>query len=393
MHLHSIYTQILKLKMHRNPFVSLHFVVKLRLSTALLLSTVVYLIRIWFRENKLNRFRMGEIALRASIDGYRESILLYVAAKLGLAELLEQGPRDSYDLARMIGAHALSLHRVLRGLVVLGVLSEKRDGRFGLTALGTWLLSGKCNSVRNAAILRVEGRYLTFGSLIKCVMTGESAWTDPDTNCYEYRRQHPELDMAFNAEMTRYTSRLAKSILAAYDFHSFHTIADIGGGHGALLAAILKSYPSHTGILFEQSHVANDALYYLKKAGVAERCRIVKGDLFGRMQVKADLFILKNILHNWDDKRSSSILINCRKSLDIKGRILLVECLMPGRAEDNPETVWLDLWMMTQSGGQERTENEYRELLTAAGFMFTKAIQATSRLWVIEAVCADGTEP
>jgi hypothetical protein len=377
--------------MPRIPFLSLSFVVKLRLSVALLLSTVVSLIRIWFRENRLNRSRMGEIALWASINGYRESALLYVAAKLGLADLLEQGSRDSHDLARSVGAHAPSLHRVLRGLVVLGVLSEKQDRRFSLTSLGTWLLSNKRNSLSNAAILCGEGRYHAFGSLIKCVMTGESAQTDPNNNSYEYRGQHPKRDMSFYTVMRRHTSRVAQSILTAYDFHSFHTIADIGGGHGALLAAILKSYPSHTGILFDQPHVANQALHYLERAGVAERCRIVTGDFFDRLQADADLLILKHILHNWDNKRSSAILRNCRQSLDKKGKILLVECLMPARAQDSPETIWLDLWMMTESGGQERTENEYRNLLAAAGFILTKAIPTTSQLWVIEAVCADGT--
>ena len=380
--------------MYRIPFLSLNFfVAKLRLTAGLLLSTVVGLIRIWFRENRLNRSRMGWIALWASISSHREGALLYVAAKLGLADLLEEGPRDSDELAFLVGAHASSLHRVLRGLVVLGLLSEKRNGRFSLTALGTWLLSDKPNSLRSTAILCGEGRYHSFGSLLKSVMTGEPAWTDPDNHSHKDPRQNPELETRFNTQMRLHTSRISKSILAAYDFRSVHTVADIGGGYGALLTDILKAYPSHKGILFDQPHVTSQALHYLKKTGVAQRCRIVKGDFLDHIQADADLFILKNILHNWDDKQCSAILSNCLQSLDKGGKILLVERVMPARAEDDPETIWLDLWMLVLSGGKERTENEYRELLTSAGFTMTKAIPTSSQLWVIEAVCADVAEP
>jgi hypothetical protein len=375
--------------MNRTFFLNLSVVVKLRLSAALLLSTVVGFIRIWFRENRLNRSRMGEIALRASINGYRESALLYVAAKLGLADLLVKGPRNSDELALSVGAHGPSLYRFLRGLVVLGVLSEKKDGRFSLTALGTWLLSKKRNSLINTAILCGEGRYVVFGSLLKSVMTGKSAWTDLETTCFEYFRQHPELDETYNTAMRRHTSRIAQSILAAYDFHSFHTIADIGGGHGALLAAILKAYPFHTGILFDQPHVTNDALPYLEEFGVAERCRIVGGDLLNHIPKGADVLILKNILHNWDDERCITILRNCREALEEGGKILLVERLMPDSAEDNPETIWLDLWMLAQMGGQERTEKKFRDLLAEAGFIYTRALPTAAQLWVIEAMCAD----
>jgi SAM-dependent methyltransferase len=374
-------------------FFSLSFAAKLRSSAALLLSAVVGLIRIWFRDNSLNRSRMGRIALQASLNGYRESALLYVAAKLSLIDLLAQGPRESHDLARSVGAHAVSLHRVLRGLVVMGVLSEKRDGRFAVTALGTWLLSGKQDSLRNLAILYGEGRYPVFGSLLKSVMTGEPAQPCPGASYYMFRGQHSELDNSFNTEMERHTIRATQNILAAYDFHLLRNVADLGGGHGALLAAILNSYPAHTGILFDQPHVTKGAQHSLEKAGVAERCRIIEGDFFDRIPEGADILILKNILHNWDDERSIIILRNCRKALDKGGKILLVERLMPTRARDNPDTIWLDLCVLVQTGGRERTKDEYCGLLAAAGFLFTRALPTASPLWLIEAARADdGTE-
>ena len=336
---------------------------------------------------------MGRIALQASLNGYRESALLYVAAKLSLIDLLARGPRDSHDLARSVQAHPASLHRVLRGLVVMGVLSEKRDGRFAVTALGTWLLSGKQDSLRNLAILYGEGRYPVFGSLLKSVMTGEPAQPCPEAGYYMFRRQHSELDNSFNTEMAQHTIRAAQNILSAYDFHSLRNVADIGGGHGALLAAILNSYPSHTGILFDQPHVTDGALHYLENAGVAKQCRIIEGDFFDRIPEGADILILKNILHNWDDERSITILRNCRKALEKGGKILLVERLMPTRARDNPDTIWLDLCMLVQMGGRERTKDEYCRLLAAAGFLFTRALPTASPLWLIEAVRADdGTE-
>jgi hypothetical protein len=377
--------------MHLNIFLNMPFVAKLKSSAALLLSTAVRLIRIWFQDNKLNRTLIGQVALQASIDGYRESALLYVAAKLDLADLLSHESRNSSDLARMIGAHAASLQRVLRGLVVMGVLSEKRDGRFALTALGTWLLSDKRNSLRNSALLCGEGRYIAFGSLLKSVMTGEPSYSGPEIDYYEFRKQNLDLDRSFNTEMARRTRLNTESILAAYDFRSLKTVADIGGGHGALLSAILKAYPTHTGILFDQPHVTNDALPFLEKAGVVKRCRIVGGDFFDRIQTCADAFILKNILHNWDDERCITILRNCREALGEGGKILLMERLMPTCAKDNSNTIWLDLCMLAQMGGRERTENEYRELLSAGGFIFTTALPTSSQLWIIEAVCADGT--
>jgi hypothetical protein len=373
-------------------FLSPSFVAKLRSSAALLLSAVVGLIRIWFRDSSLNRSRIGQVALQASLNGYRESALLYVAAKLSLVDLLAQSPRDSHDLARSVGAHAASLHRVLRCLVVMGVLSEKRDGRFAVTALGTWLLSGKQGSLRNLSILYGEERYLVFGSLLKSVITGEPAQPSPEADYYMFRRQNSELEKAFNTEMAQRTIRATQSILAAYDFHSSRTVADIGGGHGALLAAILNSYPAHMGILFDQPHVTNDALRYLEKAGVAERCRIVGGDFFNRIPKGTDMLILKNILHNWNDERSIAILRNCRKALDEGGKVLLVERLMPTRARDSSDTIWLDLCMLVQTGGQERTKDEYCRLLAAAGFLFTRALPTASPLWVIEAVRDDGIE-
>jgi hypothetical protein len=374
-------------------FHNLSIEAKLRSSAALLLSAVVGIIRIWFRDNSLNRSRMGRIAIQASLNGYRESALLYVAAKLSLVDLLAQGPRDSNDLARSVQAHAASLHRVLRGLVVMGILSEKRDGRFAVTALGTWLLSGKQGSLRNLAIMYGEGRYPVFGSLLKSVMTGEPAQPCPIANYYKFRRQHSELDNSFNTEMAQHTIRSAQNILDAYGFHSLSNVADIGGGHGALLAAILNSYPAHTGILFDQPHVTKDALHYLEKAGVAERCRIIEGDFFDRIPEGADILILKNILHNWDDEHCIAILRNCRKALNKGGKILLVERHMPIRARDNPDTIWLDLCMLVQMGGCERTKDEYCGLLAAAGFLFTRVLPTASPLWLIEAVRADdGTE-
>lgn len=366
---------------------------RLKSSAVLAISAFVGLMRIWFRDNRINRSRIGQVAVQTSINSYRESALLYVAARLGLADLLAGSPRDSHELALSTGAHEPSLYRILRGLVVMGILSEKRNGRFALTSLGTWLLSGKRDSLRNAAILCGEGRYLAFGSLFKSVMTGEPAWSSPGTTCYEYRKQNPELDKSFNMEMTRRTGWAVKSILASYDFNSFRTVADIGGGHGALLAAILKSYPSHSGILFDQHHVVEGARHYLEKAGIAARCRIVEGDFLNPIPISADMIILKNILHNWDDERCRIILKNCRDALGNGCKLLLVERLMPERVKDNADTIWLDLWMLAQMGGRERTADEYRELLAASGFSATQILPTSSQLWIIEAARTDLPEP
>jgi len=325
--------------------------------------------------------------LQALLDGYRSTVLLYVAARLGLSDLLADGPMSSTELACRLGAHAPSLHRILRGLVALGVCSEHADGRFGITPLGALLRADAPDSLRGAAILNGEEYLGAWGSLLESAMTGQTAFNHAfGMSQWGHREQHPELNECFNAGLTEETAHVAGAIVAAYDFSPFRTIADIGGGHGSLLAAILTAHPSGGGILFDQPHVVAEARCYLDEAGVAARCRVAGGDLFRRVPDGADIHVLKSVIHDWGDEQSLAVLRNCHRALKERGTILLVERVMPPRAADDPDTVLLDVHMLAVTGGRERTEGEYGGLFAAAGFALTRVIPTRCRFSLIEGV-------
>ena len=337
--------------------------------------------------NRRARPRESRRELQTLLDGYRHTALLYVAARLGLADLLADGPQSSVELAGMLGAHAPSLHRILRGLVALGMCSEEHDGRFGLTTVGTLLRADTPGSLRGLAILGGEEHSGAWNSLLHSAMTGETAFNHVfGMSQWEHRAHHPELNEYFNEWIRRGTTRAAGAVLDAYDFSRFHTVMDVGGGHGMLVAAILTAYPSLAGVLFDQPHVVAEAPPHLEAAGGASRCRIVGGDLFERIPDGADVHILKSIIHDWDDERSLAILRNCRKALKEHGTLLLVERFMPDRAEHNLDAIMMDVHLLALTGGRERSEAEYRTLLAAAGFTVTRVIPIRSGHRIIEAV-------
>ncbi len=289
-------------------------------------------------------------------------------------------------MARKVGAHAPSLHRVLNGLITLGVCSETRDGRFRLTEFGAGLRSDRAGSVRGLAILCGEEYARAWGGLLHSVMTGETGFRHVfGVTQLEHRAEHPELEELFSSGLAVATEQVAKAVLNAYDFSPFRTVADIGGGHGALLAVVLRAHPSMAGILFERAGVLAGARAYLESKGVAARGRIVEGDFFDRVPDGADIFVLKSIIHDWDDEHALAILKNCHRSLGEHGRLLLVERLLPARAEDDPDAIWVDLQMLALTGGRERSEAEYRSLLAAAGFTMSRVIPTATGFSILEA--------
>jgi SAM-dependent methyltransferase len=341
----------------------------------------------FFHRYLSSNLRTGPLVLQTLLNGYRRTALLYLAAKLGLADLLAKGPRSSAELAQSLGAHAPSLHRVLRGLVALGVCSEEHDGRFGITPLGAYLRAGTPGSVHGSAILCGEEYLGAWGGLLHSVMTGETAFNHVfGMSLWDHQVRHPELSECFNVRLRQDTVQSTRAILAAYDFSPFRTICDVGGGHGALLSAILKAYLSATGILFDQPHVVAEGRPYLEAAGVAARCRIDGGSFFERVPEGADAHILKSVIHDWDDEQSLAILRNCHRALKQQGRLLLLEWVIPARVEHAPEVIMADVHMLAVTGGRERSELEYRALFAAAGFKMTRIIPTHSPLSIIEGV-------
>ncbi len=332
---------------------------------------------------------MGEpfptVALRRMIVGYRLSQALSVAAELGIADLLRDGPRSLDDLAQTTATHAPSLYRVLRLLASEGVFIELDEGRFGMTPLAEPLRSDAPASLRHRAIFDgTEYSWRPWGQLMHSVVTGEPAFDQLfGTRFFDYLRQHPTAAARFDALMVEQTQPWARAILDAYDFSGIGTLVDVGGGYGALLAAILNAHPGLRGVLYDLPHVVEGARPRLSAASVADRCQAIAGDFFTAVPQGGDSYLLKNILHDWDDDQCIVILRNCRRVVPEEGRLLVVEVIIPPSSEPHYGH-YFDLNMLVLLTGRERTEAEYRTLFEATNFALSRVVETASDVSVIE---------
>jgi hypothetical protein len=312
---------------------------------------------------------------------------LYVAAKLGIADLLKDAPRAVSELAATTGTHERSLYRVLRSLAGAGIFQETESKVFANTPLSDAIRSDAPNSMRNGAIFMGEAwHYNVWGNMMHSVRTGETAWqkTHGGAEVFNYFNEHPEHGEIFNGAMTDMSVATAPAVVEAYDFSGIETLADIAGGHGYLLAQILKANPNLKGILFDVPSVIQGASDLLERETVSERVEPISGDFFAEVPA-ADAYIMKHIIHDWDDERSIKILKNIHAAMKPNGKVLIVETIVPEGNEPHYSKL-LDLEMLTSPGGMERTAEEYRELLANAGFGLTRIILTQSPFSIIEAV-------
>lgn len=328
----------------------------------------------------------GGSALRRLIIGYRVSQALHVVAVLGIADLLKDGPRHFNDLARSSDTHAGSLYRLLRLLASVGVFTEQSEGCFALTALAQHLRSDIPDSLRTRAMFDgAQGNWDAWGDLLTSIKTGRPAIEHTfGKDLFGYLNDHPDEGKIFNEVMAVQTSAAIRAILDAYDFSEIGTLVDIGGGVGVLLAAILHNYPPMRGILYDQPHVAADAKSRFTSVGLANRCETVGGDFFESVPVGGNAYILKHILHDWDDKDCRRILKKCRSAIAKNGRLLVIEMLNPpGDTPHYGKFVDLQMLVITK-GGRERTEAEYRKLFASAGFRLSRVVPTGSDVCLIE---------
>jgi hypothetical protein len=259
------------------------------------------------------------------------------------------------------------------------VFATGRDGRFRLTPLGDTLRTDAPVSMRSMAMFVGSPEHWEHWShLLDSVRTGEPARSDP----FGYFEEHPEYAALFNAAMTELSDFSRESVLAAYDFSRFRTLVDVGGGHGSLLAGILRGTPATQGVLFDLPSVTAGAPQVLRAHGVEQRCRIESGSFFDAVPAGADGYLLKNIVHDWEPAKALAILRNIRDAIDPGGRLLLIELVIPERDAPHPGKL-VDLEML-MIGGRERTLREYREFLPHAGFEVTGAVRTVSPVWVVE---------
>ncbi|MGH2398048.1 MAG: methyltransferase [bacterium] len=326
-------------------------------------------------------------SLMEMLRGYQVSQAIYVAAKLGIADLVKDGPKRSAELAEATGTDARSLYRFLRALASRGVFAEDAAGRFGLTPLAELLQTDVPGSMRPVAIMWCQPwQWQTWGSLLYSVQTGETAFRHLyGMSQYEYLAKHPDSNAIFNAAMVALARARHSVVAAAYNFSGMSRVIDVGGGHGALLAAILQTNPSLRGILFDAPHVVADAKAHFEAAEVADRCEIVGGDFFASVPEGGDAYILSSVLMDWDDDRAVAILRNCRRAMVEQGKLLIVEPLIaPGNEASSSK--FLDLAMLVVNGGRLRTEPEFRTLLATANFRMMNTISTQAGRSIIEGV-------
>ena len=310
------------------------------------------------------------------INGFMASHAVHVAAELGIADLLADGSRSSGALAREIGTDQPSLRRLLRTLVGIGVLEEATVDHFVLTPTGTGLRSDAAHSLRDFARMSGSERvWRIWGDLLQSIRTGEPAMPRLyGVESFEYFAAHPAEAAVFNSAMANVTRRAARALVEACDFARFRTIVDVGGGDGTLMAAILTAFPALKGIVFDLPRGNADARGRLEAAGVADRCEVVAGDFFRSVPAGADAYVLKSVIHVWDDEHAIAILKSCRTAMPSHGALLLIGYVMPERMEMSPrhqQMAMLDLHMMVGPGGRERTEAELREILVQARFVLS----------------------
>ena len=313
--------------------------------------------------------------------------VLYAAAKLGLADQLGAGPRSAVELAGTMKLHAPSLHRLMRTLASLGILTEREEQRFDLTPLGAALKTGTSYSARSTLVtLGSPWFQRAWDHFMYSLETGragmEKAWGMP---LFDYLAQHTEDASLFNETMVGFHSSEAPAVANAYDFSVFRSVVDIGGGTGNLLGTILARHAGPRGVLFDRPHVVRDAPAMLKTHGVEERITIEVGDFFQTVPAGGDAYLLSHIIHDWNDEQCLTILRHCRKAMKPDGRLLIVENVLP--AGDAPHLgKLLDMTMLVVVGGQERTEAEYAMLLGRASLHLVRVVPTKSTVAVLEAV-------
>ncbi|MDQ6833229.1 MAG: acetylserotonin O-methyltransferase [Chloroflexota bacterium] len=323
------------------------------------------------------------------IGGFQVSQAIYVVAKLGIADLLADGPQGSDALARATGTNESALYRVLRFLVGIGLFEEVAPRHFALTGLGAGLRTDVPGSLRpNVLMILDEPKWGPWGQLLYSVRTGEIAFDRVHgVGLFDYFRAHPENAATFDAAMTSNTARSGPEITGAYDFSGIHRLVDVGGGHGLLLATILQAHLGMRGVLFDLPDVITGAPALLAEAGVAERCEIVPGDFFTAVP-PGDAYILRQIIHDWDDIRATAILANCRRAMQGAGKVLVVERAIGSDYRQALQVLYVDLEMLVSMGGLQRTEEEYAMLFNAAGLRLSAVVRLGEHFSIYEGIPA-----
>lgn len=306
------------------------------------------------------------------IQSHRVTAVIYVATKLGLAELLRNGPQSLTQLAEKTGADRPSLKRLLRALLTIGLCTYSDETGYSLTEIGAALDGTADHSFKGWAIFEGEMLSKAWGGMLESIMTGKTAAELLGlSSSFELMSRYPENVGIFNGAMADLTRVVIQDVLAAYDFSQVSHLLDVGGGSGELIGAVTKKYKHIRGTVFDLPRCAATANEHLKRVGVSDRAEFVAGNFFEKVPAGADSIVLKSVIHDWTDERSGVILQNCRRALTDSGELILIERVMseaPGVNDEDISHAMSDLNMMRGPGGCERTMKEYRDLLAKSNF-------------------------
>lgn len=321
----------------------------------------------------------GRSGLMPLINGFMAARVVHVAAELGIADLLVAGAKSTETLASETGSNTLALHQLLRALASLGVIDELEPGRFALNAMGEQLRTEVPNSVRNLALTHGSDRaWRSWGELRHSIRTGTPAFRHVfGVDSFDHLARDPKQAAVFNEAMAETTRQVAKAVVTSYDFATFSKVVDVGGGNGTLMATILDAVVKLRGVVFDSSSGSAAASDQLRARGVLERCEVIAGDFFLSVPRGGDAYILKSIIHDWNDERSATILKNCRNAISATGKLLLIERVMPARIDasaGHQRWTMIDMHMLVMLGGRERTEEEFRMVLAAANFELRRTL-------------------
>ena len=325
------------------------------------------------------------VRLLQLMNGYWITQSIAVAAELRIADRLADGPASADELAEQTGTDAPSLARLLRALAMIGVLSEQPGGRFGLTPVGTCLREDVPGSLNALARMRgSDWQWRAWRELGYSVRTGETALEHVyGKPLFEYFADHEDDGAVFNEAMISHASQMHTAVAGAYDFPAEGTVVDVGAGHGTLVAAILAVNPGLRAVVFDLPHVVPGARSRLDEQGLANRCEFAGGDFFEAVPAGADVYALSHIVHDWDDDRAVRLLSECRAAMRPDSRLAVCEMVVPAGPEPHFSKL-LDLEMLVNTGGRERTLEEYERLYAAAGFELTRVVPTSTPVSVIE---------
>jgi hypothetical protein len=322
--------------------------------------------------NEAEAAAMPQNALIGLLFGYRSTALLFVAAKLRLADHLKDGPKSGEELARLAGAHPDTVRRFTRGLVNLGVFDETAEGYFALNAVGELLRSDGPGSLWSMALYFGELSYRAYEGLLHAARTGEIAFNHVfGVGFYDHLATHPEIQEAYHQTLT--VGGVAPLMALAFDYSQVRRLVDVGGSDGAAMCAILGSYAQLTGVVFDEPAAAEPANAKIQEAGLASRCEFVGGDFFVSVPSGGDLYLLARVLANWGDEQARTILANIHAAMLEGGTLIVIEQVMPTRVERGDLAVDGDINVLAHLGGRIRTQAEFVQLLRAGGFELARS--------------------